>query len=265
MKNERKLKQFQKFLIRLTRFLWDLNIIKTIWINFKLLPFLMAIKFPIFVYGKIRLELKGRLVFKCPIKSGILKVGYKYEMQRSESGIAEFHLLGTFLLRGSAWFGIDTFVHVKKDAYLEIWGDDFKLGSRSYLICFREIVISRCVRIGYESVVSDSSYHYIKDLETNTILDCTGKIFLGSNNFIGGRSMIYKNTITPDYCIVASNSLCNKDYKSFIPEYSMIGGLPAKLLKSNCVRVFDQSKEYELDELFNMMKVASINDFDSHL
>jgi hypothetical protein len=44
-----------------------------------------------------------------------------------------------------------------------------------------------------------------------------------------------QKTITPDYCTVASNSLCNSDYTNFGSNI-LIGGLPSKLLKSNITR-----------------------------
>ena len=44
-----------------------------------------------------------------------------------------------------------------------------------------------------------------------------------------------QKTKTPNYCTIASNSLCNKDYSSF-GENILIGGIPAKLLKENISR-----------------------------
>jgi hypothetical protein len=50
------------------------------------------------------------------------------------------------------------------------------------------------------------------------------------------------NTITPDHCVVASNSLCNKDYTS-LGNYILIGGIPAKLLQDNYARDWEGEKE----------------------
>ena len=55
-------------------------------------------------------------------------------------------------------------------------------------------------------------------------------------------------TITNDFFIAASNSLCNKDYTN-LPMYSLVGGSPAKLLKTNVVRVLDK-EEKELANIF---------------
>lgn len=231
--------------------LFHLNLPKTFWINFKLLPFKSACKFPIFIFGKARIQLKGEFIIDCKIKPGLLKFGYKYEMEKRELGVAEFLLSGTFILKGETWFGMDCFLFIDEGATL-VMGNFSSLGCRGRLICTSEIVFSDYTRIGYESVISDSNFHYIKDLKTNLIQNYSGSIFLGAYNYIGGRVLIHKNTITPDYCIVAANSICNKDYTLFVAENSMIGGMPAKLLKDNCVRIFDINKEKQIFEYFKM-------------
>ena len=57
-------------------------------------------------------------------------------------------------------------------------------------------------------------------------------------NWFGNRCNIMKGTITPNNTIVASNSLCNKDY-SDIPEYSLLAGSPAKLKNKGIKRLFE--------------------------
>lgn len=249
MENKRKVEDILRNIKIIGFLLFNLNLPKTFWINFKLLPFKTACRFPLFIFGKVRLQLKGNLILDCKVKPGLLKFGYKYEMEKREIGVAEFLLYGTFTLKGEVWFGMDCFLFIDKGANL-VMGDFSSLGCRGRLICTSEIVFSDYSRIGYESVISDSNFHYIKDLKTNLIKNYSGSIFLGAYNYIGGRVLIHKNTVTPDYCIVAANSICNKDYKSFVPENSMIGGMPAKLLKGNCVRIFDVEKERNIFEYF---------------
>jgi acetyltransferase-like isoleucine patch superfamily enzyme len=74
-------------------------------------------------------------------------------------------------------------------------------------------------------------------------------IKIGAHNWIGNRSNIMKGTITPDYCIVASGSLCNK--KIDAPSYSLIAGVPARLIKSNIYRVLDDEESLIRQKLLN--------------
>jgi hypothetical protein len=50
-----------------------------------------------------------------------------------------------------------------------------------------------------------------------------------------------QHTRTPDYCTVASNSVCNKDY-STLGNNILIGGIPAKLLRENISRDWESEK-----------------------
>lgn len=47
-----------------------------------------------------------------------------------------------------------------------------------------------------------------------------------------------KITRTPDNFVVTANSLCNRDY-SDMPECSIAGGIPIKLLSTEKCRVFE--------------------------
>ena len=51
-----------------------------------------------------------------------------------------------------------------------------------------------------------------------------------------------QKTVTPNFCMIASNSLCNKDY-SLLNENILIGGIPAKHLKSNISRDWEGEEE----------------------
>lgn len=80
--------------------------------------------------------------------------------------------------------------------------------------------------------------YYMKDLLSNKILEKDTLINIGSFNWIGNRCSIMKGTITPNNVIIASNSLCNKDY-SLTPEFSVLAGSPAKVVKNNIKRLFE--------------------------
>ena len=53
-----------------------LNIVKTIYVNLRLLPFKQAIHLPIYIYGKVKLAcLNGSAEIKAPIKKGMITLG----------------------------------------------------------------------------------------------------------------------------------------------------------------------------------------------
>lgn len=68
-------------------------------------------------------------------------------------------------------------------------------------------------------------------------------ISIGNFSWIGNRTTIGPGSILPDYTIVASNSLVNKDF-SILNPYSTIGGIPAKFIREGWTRVWDTEREF---------------------
>lgn len=55
-----------------------------------------------------------------------------------------------------------------------------------------------------------------------------GPITIGHDSWIGASAIIMPNVSLGEYCVVASNSFVNKSF----PDFSIIGGTPAKLIRS---------------------------------
>jgi hypothetical protein len=71
-----KIKKTIKYFLILIKFFVHLNITKTIYINFKTQCFKNAIKFPILIYGKLKIKsIKGKIIFKSQIRNGLLQIG----------------------------------------------------------------------------------------------------------------------------------------------------------------------------------------------
>lgn len=224
------------------KFFLKVNWIKTIYFNFKKFPFSIAKKLPVFFYGKVKFQdISGEIIINAPIRKGMIGFGKKFEKQIYPKAVGEFTLIGKIVFNGFALFGKEYFIYVDKDAVLEI-GNFSGMGSKCKLICTNSISISDNVRISYETQLIDSNFHQMIDTETNKKFDMNGIIILGKYNFIGNRTTISQNTITPNFCTIASNSLCTKDYTSF-GENILIGGVPAKLLKTNISRDWEGERE----------------------
>lgn len=54
-----------------------LSIWRTVYSNYRLLPFSQALRFPIFIYGRVHFFiLNGKILFEnTPVKSGMVKIG----------------------------------------------------------------------------------------------------------------------------------------------------------------------------------------------
>ena len=205
-------------------------------------PFLIAKKLPVFFYGNVKFtSLKGSISIDAPLKTAMIGFGQPYEMTTQSCGIAELFLEGKFIVNGHIQFGKDYFVYVKKDAQLQI-GHMASLASLGKIICTNSISLGAWARIGSESQLMDTNFHQMIDTNTNEVVHSTNTIAIGNYNFISNRVSIMSNTLTPEYCTIASNSLTNKNYTS-LGENILIGGLPAKLLKENISRDWEGERE----------------------
>ena len=218
------------------------NWVKTLYFNYKKFPFSIARKLPVYFYGSVKFSyLKGTIKIDAPVHTGMIGFGQQFEKFTRSRGIGELYLRGTLVFKGDAHIGKDCFVYIGRDAYCE-FGDMACLGSNVKLICTEKIVLGNWAGVGYESQLSDSNYHPMKNTETEEYYPMTAPIHLGNHNAISNRVSILPGTKTPEHCVIASNSVCNSDYTS-LGSNILIGGVPAKLIKSNYARDWEIEKE----------------------
>lgn len=224
----------------------QINWVKTIYINFKTLPFNQAKILPIVIFGRCSIQsLTGKIIIPELVKFGMLGFGQRYEIFRKESGSAELNIQGKIILRGKAHFGYDYKIFVAEKALLTL-GNMSSMASGAKIICTQNIELGDFCRMGSECQLIDTNFHNLKDTKTKKILPKITTIRLGSYNFISNRVTIMGKTVTPNYCIIASNSLCNKDY-SDLGNNILIGGIPTKFIKDKITRDWEAEKK-ELED-----------------
>lgn len=215
-----------------------------IYFNLKMLPFKQAIHFPFDFYYKVQFKcLQGRIIIPPDIKlyRGIFKIGSRgSDMFPHNPTIIDLHKGSTIYLNGISEIGIGSYIYLGENSKL-IFGNKVRIGASCKLYCKKEIIMGDHIDISWESQIFDTNFHQIEFIKTKQILEMNTSINIGSYNWFGNRVNIMKGTRTPDNCIIASNSLCNKDYTS-LPPFSLIAGLPAKFIKEG-VRVNDLFNE----------------------
>ena len=88
--------------------LLKLNIIKTFYFNFKMLPFRQAIKLPFFLYGKICFwQLSGCVELPEKVSVGMIKIGYKWlDLWPLSFLPTQVQNCGRLIFKGKCIFGI---------------------------------------------------------------------------------------------------------------------------------------------------------------
>ncbi|WP_147309549.1 acyltransferase [Marixanthomonas ophiurae] len=205
-------------------------------------PFSTAIKLPVFFYGKIRFSnLDGEMIIDAPITKGMIGFGQHFEFPSTSKGTAELFLQGKMICKGNVHIGKDVCIKIIKGAVLEM-GHMACFGSDVRVVCTNKIKLGNWAGIGYQSQLVDTNSHPMFNTETRENYPLHGEIELGSYNAVSNKVSIMLHTKTPNNCVIASNSLCNKDYSN-LGENILLGGIPAKKIKDNFNRDWESEKE----------------------
>ncbi|WP_163408402.1 LbetaH domain-containing protein [Flavobacterium ajazii] len=218
------------------------NFLAIIYFNFKMLPFSQAIKLPFDFYYKIRFEnLSGKVFLNSEkITRGMIKIGGRgSEMFSRTTTIID--LKGIFKINGTLEIGHGCLIRVEKKGILST-GKNVRIGALSKVFCENNILFKDEIDFSWECQIFDTNFHYIRNVLDNSIDDKVGSVEIGSYNWFGNRITVMKGTKTPDFFIVASNSLCNKSYYNF-PQNSVVGGFPVKLIGENKKRIFENLED----------------------
>jgi len=237
---------------RLERLLFGnwFNPFATLWLNLRSFPIRQALKLPVWCYGRPRFYgLSGKMRIEGKVFSGMIRFNQvKYGAPSNMSVQSEIFNQGLIIFRGQGLIGTGTKIVVGYNAVLDI-GKNFKITDMCNVGCFREIRIGEQSWIVHRCQVFDSNYHYVANFARRVVPNHIHPIHIGKGCWVCNSSTITGGTILPDYTIVGSNSLVNKDFSN-IPESSMIGGIPAKLLTTGFRKVEDSRIESEIAHFY---------------
>ncbi len=220
------------------------SLIKTLIINFSMLPFRQAICLPILVTKYTYFySLSGKIILKDKAKLGMIRFGYFGEdcITPSETKTL-LQIEGIWELSDNVHLGNGVIIRIEPNARLSIQ-NNVRISNKTKIICYDNITIGPNTRIAWECQIIDTTFHYMKNVVDGSISELTKPVVIGAHNWIGNRTNIMKGAWIPDFTIVASGSLCNKCYD--IPSYSLLAGTPAKVVKTGIYRCLD-SEELEI-------------------
>lgn len=245
----RKLKREYVKLERLPYINW-FNPFCTLYLNLRCFPLKQALKFPIYVYGRPRLySLYGTMecVDKC--YSGMIRFNQTNaeapNIAVANSGINHW---GKILFYGKCQIYTGNKINTGKNGVIEL-GDSTKIMHFCNITSYTSIKIGAQSRIVHRCQVLDTNFHFIADFNKNRVKRIAQPITIGDYCWICNSTTVTGGAVIPNKTIVASNSLVGKDY-SDIPEESMIGGVPAKLIATGYRRVENQKLELEIYSYF---------------
>lgn len=239
------------FASRIISLVLRLNILKTLYFNFKVLPFNKAIRLPFFLYGKIYLgNLNGDVMIESDVRTGMIKIGFKwFDLWPTSFLPTQIQVIGSLTFRGAAVISGGANVNVQSKNGILIIGKDVLIGGGSVCKCMQYIEIGDCSRVTGNCNIMDCNMHFVKNIDTGVVANYKGSIKIGESCWINAGTIVTKGTVVPDYCISARNAYLNKDYSEYGSNLFLVGS-PAKPTSSKVQRIFTIEKQKEIIDFF---------------
>ena len=212
------------------------HLYKTIFFNFYYLPFNQAIKLPIVFMSNVKfISMKGTVKIVAPIQPGMIRIGVDGNVlyKQFKTSVIWANYGGTVEFGNMVIYNKGASFEIGSKATLHL-GNNLHFGPLHRIACYDNIYIDDNTRCAWETIIMDTDFHSTINVETGEQSPLTKPIHIGKNNWIGTKCMVMKGAVTPDFCIASACSLLNKKYD--IPNYSLIGGIPAKFIKQGLFR-----------------------------
>jgi acetyltransferase-like isoleucine patch superfamily enzyme len=178
-------------------------------------------KIKLFVYkrAKVYVARNGKLIIN---NNAFLNIGYTWEGMNPGYTTFKIHENSSLILNGDFTAYSGSTISVNKGATLMI--ENGYINNNSEINCYNFIKIGKNCTISESVIIRDCDNHLIEG-NKNT----SAPITIGDNVWIGLRAIILKGVTIGDGSVVAAGAIVNKN----VPPYSLVGGVPAKVLRSN--------------------------------
>jgi len=212
---------------RFSRFIKYYLNIKSVYLNFRLLPFSKAIYLPIDCASNVslkrltgRVNIVGDLFFR-----GMIRIGYgDVTIIDNKYPRTILDITGCLVFKGPAHIGYGSSLGVGGELIL---GKNFRITARSTIVASKRVEFGRNCLLSWDILVMDTDFHDILNFEGVVINEPT-EIVIGNKVWIGCRTTILKGTTIEDNNIIGANSLITKKY---FGKNQIIAGQPGKILR----------------------------------
>lgn len=202
-----------------------LGLPKTLFFNFKLLPFKDAIFLPVWVSRNVFLKNTTGKLFLGAVKPGIVRIGF------GDVGVFDkkvsrtiWDVSGEARFVGSAHIGHGSKLSVS--GMIE-FGENFVVTAESVFIAANQICFGQNVLVSWQVTFMDTDFHSIFDNNDKRINE-DDEIVIGDEVWIGFGATLLKGSGLADGSVVASRSLISKKYTE---PFCLLGGVPATVLR----------------------------------
>lgn len=211
-----------------------LSIPKSIWFNFKVLPFKKAVHLPFLVSWHVKVIGVNRKNFICNFEScrfaqsRIGLSGFEGGYCRKKKGLLYISAGGKIEINGR--IGLSRGIILTCKSGKVVFGNNVRLNDGCLLSCESgTISIRDNASFGWDCVIKNCDGHYV--ISDGQIKKNFGNIVVGEHCWICSHSTILKNVSLGNNCIVAYGSILTKSEPGI--SGILYAGNPAKPVKQN--------------------------------
>lgn len=210
---------------------YTISLPKSIYFNFRVLPFMQALKFPFLVAYNVKLLTLKRNIIEFSDGTKLKPVSVAIGFNGTEEIAPQRALLnlkcGKIIFNGSAYFGEGCIIGVSNGGRL-VFGKNFSANKNFFVSCNKEIVFGPDCMLGWNVHLFDATGHII--YHNSVVKESFKRIHIGNHVWICAESHILKGAFIPDNSVIAYSSIVTKEFKN---TNSLYGGVPAKELQNN--------------------------------
>lgn len=197
-----------------------------------MLPLRQAIRLPFDFCGKVRfVNLKGKVcLLSDNLKIGMVKVGTQGSDMFPLS-CTVLSIQGRITIEDRLVVGMGSSI-VSLPGSVIHFGRNTIIGARNLIFCEKAIATGENFLTSWDCQIMDTDTHKIIDLSTKKSKPVAQNVYAGVNVWLGNGVVVNKGTRFASNTIIASRSLCNKDYTVF-GENCVLAGSPAKVVANN--------------------------------
>lgn len=223
-RNQKKIEikfHIRKNMLRILRHIKNVNLIKTLIFNMRHVESDNKSIYNVIIYNGVYYDVPktGKII----VNNGKLEIGKSWIRKSISPSVLQLCENSRIIVNGNFQIYEGAKIFVGDSASLDL-GRGY-INNNAGLICFENIQIGNDVVISGNVIIIDTDGHVIKEHGFTK----TKPIKIGNHVWIGLNSIILKGVKIGDGAIIAAGSVVNRD----IPENTLAGGVPAKILKEN--------------------------------
>jgi acetyltransferase-like isoleucine patch superfamily enzyme len=221
------------------------NIFKTVYYNFRCLPFKQAIRLPVWIGKNVKIQKMGKIILQGKIQPVMVEIGLRNTHGKYK---AKGYFSNDGVIKVKEHFRIDTGGVFINSSNIYVHNNVF--ASDSYIdIHNGNLIIGNGTRLAAGVTIMNDDSHFIMDTKTGKVNRCFSDIVIGDYCWLGRNVFIAKNTVLPNYTIVSAYTVVNKDF-SEASQNIVIAGSPAKVVATNKRRIFNLGKQEQIKKQF---------------